>query len=515
MSINATETAAAGLTFDNASRGASSVPLTLRDYQVADIEALREAYRKGAKAPLYQLATGGGKTVVFSHIVQSSAAKGKRVLVLAHRRELVKQASMNLTWCGVAHGVMAAGMDRDHDAPVIVASIQTVVRRLDKLPQFDLIVADEAHHAVSKTWSALLASQPKAKLLGVTATPQRLDGKGLGTHCGGPFDALVCGPATQDLVDAGHLAELRVYLPAAAIDVRGLRKVAGDYVEEELAERAGGVTGDAVEEFKKLPDGTTAIVFCVTVKHAQDVARSFLNAGFNAKAVYGDMAKDERDAAIQGLGTGEIQVLVACEIVSEGLDVPSVGCVILLRPTKSLTMAFQQIGRGMRPKADGGALVVLDHARNCLEHGLPTEPVAWSLDGVEKDPNKTPPEPWPCLACRVLNSPGRQACAACGALKPWLCPDRECRNVNPGETESCEMCGMARPRRKILECDDGEMAVYVPDPYAYVTRLGYRQFLAKKRTRAEMQAYAEAKGYKRGWVFHRMQEQEELFGVAA
>ena len=121
MSINATETAAAGLTFDNASRGASSVPLTLRDYQVADIEALRDAYRKGAKAPLYQLATGGGKTVVFSHIVQSSAAKGKRVLVLAHRRELVKQASMNLTWCGVAHGVMAAGMDRDHDAPVIVA----------------------------------------------------------------------------------------------------------------------------------------------------------------------------------------------------------------------------------------------------------------------------------------------------------------------------------------------------------------------------------------------------------
>ena len=147
MLINATETAAAGLTSDNVATWSVPAPLTLRDYQVADIEALRDAYRKGAKAPLYQLATGGGKTVVFSHIVQSSAAKGKRVLVLAHRRELVRQAQHNLTWSGVPHGIMAAGMDRDHDAPVIVASIQTVARRLDKLPQFDLIVADEAHHA--------------------------------------------------------------------------------------------------------------------------------------------------------------------------------------------------------------------------------------------------------------------------------------------------------------------------------------------------------------------------------
>jgi superfamily II DNA or RNA helicase len=489
--------------------------LILRDYQAEDIGKLRDAYRQGARAPLYQLGTGGGKTVVFSHIVQSAAAKGTRTLILAHRRELVKQASLNLDWCGVKHGIIAAGQDRDHDAMVLVASIQTVVRRLDKLPQFGLIVADEAHHAVSKTWSALLASQPNARLLGVTATPQRLDGKGLGKHCGGHFDALVTGPATATLVERGFLAPLRVYLPAAAIDVQGVRKVAGDFDEGELEERATGVTGDAVEEFKKLPAGTTAIVFCVTVKHAQGVAQAFAEAGYRAACVNGATPTDERDAMIQGLGTGEVQVLTSCEVISEGLDVPSVGCVILLRPTQSLTMCFQQIGRGMRPKADGSALVVLDHARNCLTHGLPTEPMSWTLDGVEKDTTKKPPERWACIDCTLLNPPGRQDCAGCGALKPWLCPNTACRQLNRGETESCFACGTARLRRRVLQADDGEMRAYVPEAYAHITRLNYRQLLARPRTQAELAAYARAHNYKAGWVFWRMKEQQEQFGGRA
>jgi hypothetical protein len=208
-------------------------------------------------------------------------------------------------------------------------------------------------------------------------------------------------------------------------------------------------------------------------------------------------------------------VLTACEIISEGLDVPSVGCVILLRPTKSLTMCFQQIGRGMRPKADGSALVVLDHARNCLEHGLPTEPVAWSLDGVEKDTDKAPPKPWECLSCAVLNSPGRSDCAECGALKPWLCANKACRLPNPGETESCMACGEPRPRRKILVADDGEMKAYVPAAYQRLLRMPYKKFVAAPRSRAELTAYAKAKGYKPGWVWWREREQEARFGGKA
>ena len=484
--------------------------LTLRPYQRADIEKLRDQFRQGKTAPLYQLSTGGGKTVVFGDIVRSAAAKGTRVLVLAHRRELVKQASDKLTWAGVAHGIIAAGLDRDHGAQVLVASIQTVARRLATLPQCGLIVLDECHHAVASTWDALLKSQPGAKLLGVTATPQRLDGKGLGKHCGGHFDAIVCGPTMQELVDGGYLAPTKVFIPAAVIDTKGLRTIAGDYDEHQLEERAAGVTGDAVAEFAKLPEGTTAMAFCVTVKHAEDVARAFQDAGYRAVAVHGGMPKDERDAAIAGLQDGTTQVLTSCEIISEGVDVPSVGCVILLRPTKSLTMCLQQIGRGMRPKADGSHLTVLDHARNCVEHGLPTEDREWTLDGQRKTPGTViPPQPWACLACNHLNPPARPTCAECGAAKPWAC--RECGCRNHASEDRCAECGARRPSpRAILEMDDAPMVEFTPakpDPLAKFARMSFRTLMSQPRTEAELRAYAQARGYKPGWVYYRLQEQ--------
>lgn len=487
----------------------SDRPLALRPYQTTDIERIRDEFRKGAKAPLYQLSTGGGKTVVFSHVIKSAVAKGTRTLVLAHRRELIKQASDKLNQLGVAHGIIAAGLDRDHDAQVIVASIQTVARRLSTLPQFQLIVIDEAHHAVAATWSKLFEAQPQARLLGVTATPARLDGKGLGKAAGGHFDAIVCGPAMQELVDQGYLAPTKVFIPAATISTAGLRTIAGDYDEGELEERATGVTGDAVAEFGKLPEGTTAMAFCCTVAHAEAVAAAFQEAGYAAKAVHGGMDKASRDEAIQGLQDGRTQVLTSCEIISEGVDVPSVGCVILLRPTKSLTMCLQQIGRGMRPKADGGHLTVLDHARNCVEHGLPTEPRDWTLDGVEKKSRKDAeaPKPWDCLKCGVLNAAARPTCSDCGALRPWAC--RECGTRNFGEVSRCRDCGVARPQRKLLVADDAEMKELVVDQFAHITRMSYRQLLRKPRSEAELAAYARAKGYRPGWVYWRIKEQEE------
>lgn len=490
----------------------------LRPYQVQDIEKLRDAFRQGARAPLYQLSTGGGKTVVFSHVILSAIAKGTRVLVLAHRRELIKQASDKLTALGVPHGIVAAGLDRDHSAQVIVASIQTVARRLDSLPQFGLVVIDEAHHAVANTWSKLLEGQTNARLLGVTATPARLDGKGLGQSCGGHFDTIVCGPSMQELVDQGYLAPTKVFIPSATIDTKGIKTIAGDYDEGELEKRATGVTGDAVAEFAALPEGTTAMCFCVTVAHAEAVAAAFQEAGYRAVAVHGGMDKADRDDAIQGLQDGRTQVLTSCEIISEGVDVPSVGCVILLRPTKSLTMCLQQIGRGMRPKANGGHLTVLDHAKNCVVHGLPTEEREWTLEGKAKsDKDVVPPQPWACVACNHLNPPARPTCAECGAAKPWKC--RECGCFNHADAERCEECGARRPSpRQILEMDNAKMEELKPvkvDPLERIVRMSYRSLVGRPRTEAELRAYAAAHGYKPGWVWHRLQDQQAKFGPGA
>ena len=175
--------------------------LTLRPYQEEGIEQLRASYASGKRAPLYQLATGGGKTVCFGAITQLSAARGKRVLILVHRRELLKQASDKLTWAGVGHGLIAAGFEPHPERLVQVASVQTLVRR--EIQEVDLIITDECHHVRAKTWKTLIESQPNARLLGVTATPIRLDGKGLGAEHGGFFDDIVCGPSIRELTDSG------------------------------------------------------------------------------------------------------------------------------------------------------------------------------------------------------------------------------------------------------------------------------------------------------------------------
>ena len=434
--------------------------LQLRDYQLTDVERLRDEFRKGARAPIYQLATGGGKTVVFSHIIQAAAMRGRRTGVFVHRRELIKQTSNKLDWTGTAHGIMAAGLDRDHDALVQVLSIQSAVNR--KLPDFDFIVIDEAHHARAETWHKLLASQTKARLLGVTATPARTDGKGLGVKWGGLFDSMVCGPSMQELVDAGHLAPSKCFVPARLIDTRGLKKVAGDYRLDELAARASVVTGDAIREYRDKALGRTAIAFCVNVEHAQNVASAFSAAGFRAACVHGKTPKDERDRLIAGLGDGSLDILTSCELISEGLDVPAVGAVILLRPTHSLIMALQQIGRGMRPAPGKDCLVVLDHAGNTVKHGLPEEDRDWSLDGVEKR-------------------------GGGGFHEPD--PDAE----RDGPTGPVFI--------------DGELVAAAPDPLARWKRMGYYEFIRHPRSESDARSFAMAKGYKPGWAWHFMQEQ--------
>lgn len=445
--------------------------LILRDYQVADITRLRNAYSHGMKAVIYQLATGGGKTVVFSHVVKGAVAKGRRVLVLVHRRELIKQASAKLTDLGVAHGIMAAGQDRDHDAQVIIASIQTVANRT--LPDFGLIVIDEAHHARATTWQRLIASQADAKILGVTATPAPTDGRGLGVEHGGLFDAIVCGPMMSTLVAAGHLVPTRCLVPGRTIDTTGLRKVAGDFAGgEALAERASVVTGDAIREYRTHCTGRSAIAFCVTVAHAEQTAAAFRDAGFRSECVHGGTPKDERDALIASLGNGGIDVLTSCEIISEGLDVPSVGAVILLRPTASLIMCLQQIGRGMRPAPGKDCLIVLDHAGNTVRHGAPEEDRIWSLAGVEKTP--------------AVRAP-----------------------ANP------ETKGFGKPR-EIIEVDG--VLVERTAAQAAASRwasMSLGAFKRHPRTNEQIIAFGWAHGYKPGWAFYFRKDQAVRFGHGA
>lgn len=390
--------------------------IALRPYQESAIDGVREAFRTGHRAPLLVAPTGAGKTVMFGFVAQQTAARGRRVLILAHRKELIRQASRKLDDTGVAHGIIAPGHTPTRDL-VQVASVQTLGRRLNdaRYSTPDLIVVDEAHHAVAGQWRDIVTAYPSARILGVTATPERMDGKGLGLDVGGIFDHLVIGPTVADLVAGGFLTPTRIFAPAEAPDLSGIRTRGGDFEAGALADAMGKATlvGDAVKHYAKHTPGQAAILFSPSVAHAEAMAEAFRAAGWRAQAASGSTPPAQRDAAIQGLATGAVQVLCSCDLISEGLDVPAVGAVILMRPTKSLGLYLQQVGRGLRPAPGKTHLTVLDHAGNTHRHGPPEMPRAWSLDGRPKKEREAVPPTRQCSECFAVHSPAPE-CPECG-----------------------------------------------------------------------------------------------------
>ena len=391
---------------------ASTRIVQLRPYQQQAIIDLRMAYRNGARAPLLVAPTGMGKTVIFAAITQAAADRGRQVLILVHRRELIHQASAKLAAIGVDHGVIAAGI-RPANAPVQVASVQTLIRRLQHAAQPDLIVIDEAHHAVAGSWRKVIDHWPNSLLLGVTATPVRQDGRGLGAM----FDQLVLGPSTARLIAAGYLTPARIYAPPTVADLAGIHRRAGDYAIDEAANRMDRptVTGDAISHYQRIGVGQRAIAFCCNVKHATSVCDAFNVAGIGSATLLGNTT--DRDALVTRFAAGEIQVLVTVDVVSEGFDCPAAGCAILLRPTQSLGLYLQQVGRVLRPAPGKAAAIVLDHVGNVHRHGWPDDLREWSLADQERrarSASQPAPSVRTCPECFAAFKPAL-ICPVCGA----------------------------------------------------------------------------------------------------
>jgi DNA repair protein RadD len=348
----------------------------LRPYQEELVVRVRESFGRWRRV-LMVLPTGGGKSIIFAYITLHTALKGNRILILAHRSEIVAQISATLSTLGVRHGRIQP-LHSATDDLVQVGMVQTTSNRIDTLPSPAMIVIDETHHAVSPSYQIIFDRWPKARILGVTATPQRLDGRGLGRL----FDTMVLGPTSGELIRAGWLAKYDYLAPPSKVDLSKVHTRAGDYATDELAEQVDQavITGDALQHWREFAAPRSAIAFCVTVAHAENVARQFSEAGVKAASVDGSMDRQTRRDRIEGIGNGRYDVLTSCALISEGLDVPSVGGIILLQPTKSLSLDLQQIGRGLRPKPDGSDCKIMDHVGNVYRHGLPDALRNWTLD---------------------------------------------------------------------------------------------------------------------------------------
>jgi len=401
---------------------ATGIKLALRDYQDKGLNDIRAEMRVGHSAVLFVLPTGGGKTVTYAAMSQGAALRGNRILILEHRKELIRQASLAVGGLGVNHQVIApadkvakiraAHVEKlgwpmiDKHSHVAVASVQTLARRFDWLKAFDpnIIVIDEAHHAVAGTWARIIEACPKAKLVGVTATPVRTDGQGLGKGCGGCFDAMVLGPSMRELIQMGYLVRPRVFSPPGYDRENAAHK--GDDIDLQAVASSPdrkAIIGDAVQHYRELADGKAAIVFCCSVKDAEDTAQKFRDAGYRFEVVHGDMEDEDRDYRIAGLGDGRIQGIVTVDVVSEGTDIPAAEVAILLRPTESESLYLQQVGRVLRtvyaPGFDLGTEegrhdaieasgktygLIIDHVGNVDYHGMPAADREWTLDGKKR-----------------------------------------------------------------------------------------------------------------------------------
>ena len=381
--------------------------MTLRPYQQQLVTDIRLQYQLGKRSVLAVLPTGGGKTVCFAYIADAASRKGNRVLILVHRAELLDQASRSLP---MHHGIIAANRAMDLSHAVQVASVQTVARRLHRLPRemFQLIVVDEAHHTTAGTWAAVVEHFNTAKLLGVTATPIRGDGRGLGEH----YQAMVEGPSAQWLTDNGYLAGARVLAPPG-FSAAGLRKRMGDFDAKAAEQRVASIVGDCYSHYCQHLSGQTAIAFCCSVAHAEAVAELFQRQGIAAASIDGSMDTGKRRQLLEDLGTGRLKVLTSCALIGEGVDVPSVGGCILLRPTQSEALHLQMIGRCLRPQA-GKRAVILDHVGNTLRLGHHLEEREWTLEGVTKRDREKAPSVKVCPRCFAAMASAAQVCGECG-----------------------------------------------------------------------------------------------------
>lgn len=439
--------------------------LALRPYQVDLYEQARERLRSGVRRLMIQLPTGGGKTVLVAQMLANAASKGYRAWFNVHRRELVKQSVMTMTEsAGLSLGIVAAGFPGNRHEAIQVCSIGTLARRLDLLPAPTLMVWDEAHHLAAASWAAIMAKFPNVVHIGLSATPERLDGRGLNAY----FDEMICGPTVRELIEGDWLSDYKLYAPQGA-DLSGVHTVAGDYNKKELAAAMAKsrVVGDALSHYNRYAAGKRAILFAWSIEASIDIVRQFNAAGVPAEHVDGETDDVTRDNAIQNFKAGRTLVLSNVNLFSEGFDVPAVEAVFDLAPTKSLAMYLQRCGRALRPAAGKDIALLFDHANNSKMHGLPDDERRWTLNGrVTK--------------ARKSDGPPVKQCPLCFAQVPAAAP--VCRHCNyKFETQQREieqvdgeLVELSKEERRKVQLKEQAAAKSVDDLVRIATLRGYK-----------------------------------------
>lgn len=427
--------------------------IKLREYQYRSYSLAKQAFAQYRRLML-QSPTGSGKTVLASYMITNAIAKGLKVYFVCHRKELIDQTSKTLTKFGIPHGFIANGYRSNFFHNVQICSVGTLVNRLEIIPDPDMVIFDEAHHAAAGTWAKIIdhfsaprpvysqggiitGKKPGAYIIGFSATPERLDGRSLTPF----FDHLVPGPQPQELIDLGHLSRYRL----KSVDeqaVRELKMVNGKYIlgESEHLMTKKKIVGDVVKTWQDTARGKLTMGFAPTVKASHTYVDAFKAAGISAVHLDGDTPSDERRSKLQALARGEIKIVYNVRLFAEGFDIAAnsgmdvtIGCMIDTAPTESLSEWLQRCGRALRPQ---DIAFINDHAGNYNRHGLPSRDRLWTLAG------------------REANQRANEGKDAEQAVREIKCS--RCWNVDllPVPENRCSQCGNPYPVRKIREYEE-------------------------------------------------------------
>lgn len=429
--------------------------MPLRAYQEDLLGRTRQAYADGCRAPCIVAPCGAGKTIIMAEMARCATQMGNRVLFIVHRKELCDQTYSTFKGWGVDMRLCTIGM------------VQTFSRRIGKMITPSLIITDENHHCLATSYRKIYDHWPDVLKVGVTATPVRLNGSGLGDI----NDKLIVGPTVRELIEWGNLAPFRYYAPQLVM-TDNLKTSRGEYnrgaIRELFEKRV--IWGDVIKNYNKLAGGLQAICYCSNIEQSQTMAASFCQAGITAAHLDANTTKYHRDDIISRFRAGEIKILCNVDLISEGFDVPDCSAVILLRPTKSLGLFIQQSMRCMRPKP-GKTAIIIDHVGNVMRFGLPDLDRQWSLTAKQQN-KKAAPEfnITTCPMCFTAYYSNLRVCPQCGHV-----PERQ-------------------EQQEPIVVPDGELA-----EVKYV--LDYRN-PEDCRSMEELYSLAVNRGYKRGWAYY-------------
>lgn len=385
--------------------------MQLRPFQEDLVSGIRSAFGR-TDAVLACSPTGSGKTVIMSHIVNRMAANNKRVLIICHREELIRQTSQKLHAHGVLHGMVGGGFNHGLYQPVVVGTIQSVARR--KFQNIDCIIFDECHLSKAASWVKVREQYSASRLLGFSATPTRLDGSGFDDMYG----EMVMGPSVAQLIGSGYLTRYRAFAPSIPA-LTGVHTVSGEFNLGELANAMGEskLVGNIICNWKEIAGNRRTLLFAVNRRHSERMASEFQADGISADFIDGSMSKQRRREILSRFGKST-QVLCSVMLFTEGFDRPDIDALILARPTKSLALHLQMIGRGLRIHPGKQDCIILDHSGNILRHGFPDEERQWDLKGRKRKPSERgelPEDQLPrvCPQCQSLCRHTDNHCA-CG-----------------------------------------------------------------------------------------------------